>query len=73
MSAHHAGFILALGVIAQLAIAGIWDLVCLLLLDRGDCTVSTYLSRWAHDFPIGVLALGIILGHLIWTQHLPRN
>lgn len=61
-SAQH---ILAVLLLGNLFLAGIWD-VCFLSLGRPEATVSKILQGWSLNFPILPLLIGVLLGHLFW-------
>lgn len=60
------GLALAIYIVLSLLIVGIWDLYATLWVRDNAITVSAYLRQWAHDFPIGVLSIGVLIGHLVW-------
>lgn len=62
-------FVLALWIIANVFVAVIWDVGCVWFATTDECYVSTHLSRWAKEFPVGVLALGVFLGHILWQSN----
>lgn len=66
MTSSYIGFGLSLWIVGNVLLIGVWDLYATLIAQDNMITVSYYLRAWARDFPVGVLAVGILLGHLIW-------
>jgi len=65
------GLILSVCIIVNLALVGLWDLFTRFQLVPGR-SVSSYLTEWAGQFLPGVLAVGLILGHLLWPPDVRR-
>jgi hypothetical protein len=61
----NAGFLLALYFLFTLMVVGVYELYSLFFVD-GNETVSHYLVEWSRQFLILPLAIGIILGHLLF-------
>lgn len=61
-------FFLAIYLLANILVVGMWDVYALLVIGSKEYTVSFYLSLWAVKFPIGAVAVGIIIGHLCWPN-----
>lgn len=73
VSQANTAFILALWITANIMLAVLWDVICVWFATTDECYVSTHLSRWAKDFPVGVLAVGVFLGHILWQSHHKDN
>jgi hypothetical protein len=59
-------FVLAIVLIAIIALIALWDAYCLIVVGNTNWSVSYYLSEWAKAFPLGILAVGIAIGHIVW-------
>lgn len=62
---HRMSIILGALLIAHLAMIGAWDLLCYAK-GWSDITVSSVLRQWVSDWPLLLLFVGLILGHLFW-------
>ena len=57
---------LALWMLAQLVIIGLYDLWVTFVVRDQSLLVSSILREWSRQYPIGVVAVGMLLGHLLW-------
>jgi len=58
-------FILALAFVLILAVVGVWDAYAAFS-GQQWASVSVTIRDWISRWPIGLLLLGLILGHLFW-------
>lgn len=59
------GLVMALVLHINLVAIGIWDTYCYYT-GHPAWTVTAVVQSWSHDFPLLVLLIGIVLGHLFF-------
>ena len=64
-------FILAVSILCHLTFVGLWDLYVTFFAKDDTMLVSHYLRTWATEMPIAALAVGVVIGHLMWPGHVP--
>lgn len=57
-------------VLATVAIVALYDII-IYNVSGVDATVSRVTLSWASDLPIIPLVIGVVIGHLFWSQ--PRS
>lgn len=66
------GFVLAIWLLANMLIVGVWDMYALLVLQQPEYSVSSFLHVWLSRFPILAVGTGILIGHLVWPPDQSR-
>ena len=56
---------LGVAIVLSLALAGVWD-VWIIYRGQDELTVSYILRSWFARFPPAAVALGVLIGHLVW-------
>lgn len=62
------GFAIAISFLIAAACVGLYDLWVVMGPPKGTMTVSAYIVRWSHEYPILPYAMGFVLGHLFFPM-----
>lgn len=65
-------FVLAVLIHVQLFLIALWD-TWIWVSGSEARTVSAIVWRWAQQFPVGLLFLGFVLGHVFWPLRMNKG
>lgn len=60
-------YLLALCLLTMFLVVGVWD-IWVQATGQPAATVSNVLGTWSQQYPMLPLAMGVLIGHLLWPR-----